>query len=60
MPEISAAARYVKVAQAADRIQVSTWTVRDWIKNGRLTAHRFGPHCLRVDLHELDALGGVG
>jgi excisionase family DNA binding protein len=49
--------RWATVAEAADRIKVTTKTIRVWIGQGRLTGYRFGPNTVRVDLDELDALG---
>jgi excisionase family DNA binding protein len=34
--------RYFTIAEIAVRLRVSTRTVRRWIENGDLTAHRFG------------------
>ena len=34
--------RLLTVAEVADRLQVSEWTVRDWLREGRLKGHRMG------------------
>lgn len=61
MPEIPVAVgrRFVKINEAAAYIDVAAHTIRDWIRAGRLTGYKFGPSTLRVDLNELDALGGA-
>jgi len=51
--------RYATISEAADHIKVTTRTIRDWIIAGRLPGYKFGPQTLRVDLNELDALGGA-
>ncbi len=44
------------IAQAAERHFVSTKTIRRRISDGSLTAYRFGPHLIRLDPAEVDAL----
>ena len=34
--------RLLTVAQVADRLQVSEYTVREWLRTGRLRGHRLG------------------
>lgn len=48
--------RLVSIPVAAERLDVSTKTLRRYIADGRLTAYRLGPKLLRVDLDELDAM----
>lgn len=47
--------RYVKIAEAAAYLQVTTRTVRQMIADGRLTGYRSGNRLVRVDLNEIDA-----
>lgn len=44
------------IAEAAERLKLSTKTVRRYIANGRLTGYRVGPTLIRVDPVEVDAL----
>jgi excisionase family DNA binding protein len=48
--------QYETVAQAADRLHVSTKTLRRRIAEGRITAYRFGPHLIRLNPAEVDNL----
>jgi excisionase family DNA binding protein len=47
--------RYVKIAEAAEYLQVTTRTVRQMVADGRLTAYRSGSRLVRLDLNEIDA-----
>jgi excisionase family DNA binding protein len=47
--------RYVKVAEAADYLQVTDRTIRQMVADGRLTAYRSGTRLVRLDLNEIDA-----
>lgn len=47
--------RYVKIAEAADYLQVTDRTIRQMIADGRLTGYRSGTRLVRIDLNELDA-----
>lgn len=47
------------IAQAAARLGVSHWTIRNRIANGSLTAQRVGPRLIRVLASDVDALGVV-
>ena len=47
--------RYVKIAEAADYLQVTDRTIRQMIADGRLTGYRNGARLVRVDLDEIDA-----
>jgi excisionase family DNA binding protein len=51
--------RFATIGEAANRIKVNERTIRDWIKAGKLTGYRFSSRTIRVDLAELDALGGA-
>lgn len=46
---------YVSISEAAERVGVSTKTVRRWIATGALTGYRIGPRVVRIDAAELDA-----
>jgi excisionase family DNA binding protein len=47
---------YETIADAASRTGVSQKTIRRRIAEGRLTGYRFGPHLIRLNPHEVDAL----
>jgi len=47
--------RYVKIAAAAEYLQVTDRTIRQMIADGRLTGYRNGTRVVRVDLNEIDA-----
>lgn len=51
--------RYASIRAAANYLNIHPKTVRDWIKAGRVPVYRFTDRCIRVDLNELDALGGA-
>lgn len=44
------------ISDAAQRLHVSTKSVRRWIADGDLTAYRIGKSLIRVNATELDAL----
>jgi excisionase family DNA binding protein len=46
--------RFYKIAEVAEQVAVSTRTVRRWIANGELVAHRFG-RALRISEVDLNA-----
>jgi excisionase family DNA binding protein len=46
----------VSLADAAERVGVTTRTLRRWIAAGVLPASRVGPRLVRVSLDDLDAL----
>jgi excisionase family DNA binding protein len=48
--------RPARMPEAAEYAHVSQGTVRRWIRNGRLPAHRVGPMLLLVDLDDIDRL----
>lgn len=55
MPQLlSTRRRYVKIAEAAEYLQVTTRTIRQMIADGRLTGYRSGTRLVRIDLNELD------
>jgi excisionase family DNA binding protein len=47
---------YRTLAEEAARTSVSVKTLRRRIAEGQLTAYRFGPHLIRLDPAEVDAL----
>jgi excisionase family DNA binding protein len=47
--------RYVKIAEAAEYINVTDRTIRQMIADGRLTGYRSGSRLVRVDLNEIDS-----
>ena len=46
----------ISLAEAADRIDVSTRTLRRYIAAGRLTGYRVGPRLIKIDPTELAQL----
>lgn len=48
--------RPLGTTEFAERIGVSYWTVRRWIKNGTIEAYRAGPKLLRIPRSELDRM----
>ncbi|MGV9745801.1 helix-turn-helix transcriptional regulator [Rhodococcus zopfii] len=48
--------RNVTVAEAAEHYGLSVKTVRRYIADGRIPAHRLGPKLVRLDLDEVDAV----
>lgn len=44
----------VTVTMAASRIQVSTSTIRKWIREGRIASIKFSRRCVRVSVLELE------
>lgn len=48
---------YVSISEAADRLSVSTKTVRRYIARGQLPAVRIAGHLIRIPTDALDALG---
>lgn len=53
--EVLARRRYVKIAEAAEYLQVTDRTIRQMIADGRLTGYRNGARLVRVDLNQIDA-----
>ncbi|MEO7017243.1 MAG: helix-turn-helix domain-containing protein [Leifsonia sp.] len=54
---ISVSPDWGTVQDAADRMKVSTKTIRRYITQGLISAERFGPRLIRVDLGSLDRAG---
>lgn len=46
----------LSIAQAAQRLNMSTETIRRLINRGELRAYRYGPRLIRIDANELLAL----
>jgi len=44
---------YMTVKQVANKLQVSEYTVRDWVKLGNLKAHKFGHKTIRIPIGEV-------
>jgi len=55
-PTAAPARHLVSVADAAEYVGCTDKTIRRRVSEGALTAYRFGPRMLRVDLAELDAM----
>ena len=53
---ISAAARLAPLSEAARYAHCHEKTIRRRIADGSITAYRFGPRLIRIDLNEVDAL----
>ncbi|UGQ39380.1 helix-turn-helix transcriptional regulator [Rhodococcus aetherivorans] len=45
--------KYVTVAEVAEQYSVSQLTVRRWIEAGKISAVKFGPKLVRVDLDSI-------
>jgi excisionase family DNA binding protein len=54
-PDRATRRRYVKLAEAAEYLQVTDRTIRQMISDGRLTGYACGKRLVRVDLNEVDA-----
>lgn len=54
-PNNAARRRYVRVAEAAQYLDVTDRTIRQMIADGRLTGYRSGGRLVRLDLNEIDA-----
>ena len=51
--------QYLTVANVARQLGVSPWTVRDWIKDGKLAAYKVGRSVkspVRIKASDIDAL----
>jgi len=46
----------ITIAEAAEMVRVHPRTIRRRIAEGSLTAYRVGPHLIRLDVDELDAM----
>ena len=46
--------KWLKVAEIAERLAISTSQVYAWIEQGELEATRFGPQTIRVRVSELE------
>lgn len=49
--------RWTTIPEAADRLEVSTKTIRRMIARGEIEARRIGPRLIRVRLDQLGDLG---
>jgi len=47
---------YITIQHAADRLSVSTKTIRRMIARSQLRAYRVGDRLIRIDVESLDAL----
>ena len=54
LQHVSTRRRYVKIADAAEYLQVTDRTIRQMIADGRLTGYRSGSRLVRVDLNQID------
>ncbi|MBN7452627.1 hypothetical protein B7435_33435 [Mycolicibacterium peregrinum] len=54
--------KYVPLKVAAETVGVSVSSLRRYIAEGRITAHRVGPKLIRVDIAQVEAqlYGNVG
>lgn len=46
----------VRISEATKRFPISKNTIRRRINDGTLTAYRFGPRIIAVDLNEIEAM----
>lgn len=56
--EIIMEKRFIKIDKAAEMIDCSPWTIRKWIKEGRLKFYRFGG-AIRINESDLFAFAAV-
>lgn len=42
-------------AEVAEQLGISRNTVYDWIREGRLPAHKYGPRTIRINADDLTA-----
>jgi excisionase family DNA binding protein len=47
--------RFVRIAEAAEYLDVTERTIRAMVADGRLRAYRSGKRLIRLDLNEIDA-----
>lgn len=52
--EALAAPRALSYRQAAQRLGVSTMTLRRWVAAGRMRARRYSANCVRLPLEEVE------
>jgi len=55
-PQPTPAHQLLTIAEAAELIRVHPRTIRRRIASGDLTAYRVGPHLIRLDSAELNAM----
>lgn len=55
-PDARTVARFPSVQQVAADLEVSSQTVRRWIRQGRIQAYAVGPRRLHIDPDSLDGL----
>ena len=48
------------VEAAAQRLGLCHWTIRKWLRNGRLPYHRVGSRAIRIAADDLDRLLAAG
>jgi len=49
-------ARYAPIKAAEEIYSLNWYTLRRWIREGKITGYRIGDRVIRVDLDEIDAL----
>ena len=47
---------FLTIAQVAETFAVSARTVRNWIRDGKITAYRIAGRIIRIDPRSLDLL----
>lgn len=55
-PQVAMPSGGLTVDQTAQYLGVSSPTIRNWIRAGKLPAYRFGPRLLRIDPADIAAL----
>ena len=48
---------WLSIREAAERLDVSERTIRNWISSSHLRAQRVGPRLIRIPASELDRVG---
>jgi len=46
--------RLLKIPEGADYLNISSWTLRGWISDGKIPTVRQGQRWIRVDVNDLD------
>jgi excisionase family DNA binding protein len=49
-------ARYAPIKAAEEIYSLNWYTLRRWIREGKITGYKLGDRVIRVDLDEIDAL----
>jgi excisionase family DNA binding protein len=56
VPRPTGAKRLKSITAAAEYADLSQWTIRRYVADGRLTGYRIDPRLIKIDLNEIDQL----